>query len=108
MIDYISKDPISKGWSCDQKYCLTTADGAKYLLRITPKEKAASRPDCFRMQQAVVALGVPMCQPIECGECGDGFYILQSWIDGKDAEEMIPTLSDAEQYAYGLDAGQIL
>ena len=108
MIDYISKEPISKGWSCDQKYCLTAADGAKYLLRITPKEKAASRPDCFRMQQAVAALGVPMCQPIECGESDEGFYILQSWIDGKDAEEMIPTLSYAEQYAYGLDAGRIL
>ena len=108
MIDMVSKEPICKGWSCDQKYCVTATDGTKYLLRITPKEKAASRPDCFRMQQAVAALGVPMCLPIECGKCSEGFYILQSWIDGKDAEEMIPTLSDAEQYAYGLDAGKIL
>ena len=108
MIDMVSKEPICKGWSCDQKYCVTATDGTKYLLRITPKEKAASRPECFRMQQAVATLGVPMCLPIECGKCAEGFYILQSWIDGKDAEEMIPTLSDAEQYAYGLDAGKIL
>lgn len=108
MIDFISKELISKGWSCDQKYCITAADGKKYLLRITPKDKAASRADCFRMQQAVSTLGVPMCLPVECGECAEGFYILQSWINGKDAEDVIPTLPESEQYAYGLDAGKIL
>ena len=108
MTNFTSKEPINKGWSCDLKYCVTAADGTKYLLRITPKEKAASRPECFRLQQAVAELGVPMCRPIEFGECDEGVYILQIWIDGKDAEEIIPTLSDAEQYAYGLDAGRIL
>ena len=108
MIDFISKEPIHKGWSCDQKYCVTAADGTKYLLRITPKDKAASRAECFSMQQAVSALGVPMCLPVECGECAEGFYILQSWINGKDAEDVIPTLPESEQYAYGLDAGKIL
>lgn len=108
MIDFVSKEPIDKGWSCDQKYCVTTTDGTKYLLRITPKEKAASRLNCFRMQQAVAALGVPMCQPIECGECDEGAYILQSWIDGKDAEEVVPMLSGMKQYACGLESGKIL
>ena len=108
MIEIVSKTPVDKGWSCDQKYCVTAADGTKYLLRVTPPEKAASRPDCFRMQKAVAALGVPMCLPVECGECPEGFYILQSWIDGFDAEELIPTLQEDKQYAYGLDAGRIL
>ncbi len=52
----VSVTPLLKGWSGDQKYCVTTVDGTKYLLRITPKEKAASRPECFRMQQVVAAL----------------------------------------------------
>ena len=108
MIDFISKDTINKGWSCDQKYCVTTANGTKYLLRITPKEKAANRADCFRMQQAVAALGVPMCIPVEYRDCEEGVYILQSWIDGRDAEEIIPTLPDTKQYAYGLESGRIL
>ena len=60
------------------------------------------------MQLAVAALGVPMCQPIEYGECDEGVYILQSWINGRDAENVIPTLTEREQYAYGLDAGKIL
>lgn len=31
----ISKTSIDKGWSGDQKYCAVTADGVKYLLRIS-------------------------------------------------------------------------
>lgn len=34
-------------------------------------------------------LGIPMCQSIEFGTCDEGVYSLQSWIDGKDAEEEI-------------------
>jgi len=29
-------EPITKGWSEDKKFCVTKADGTKYLLRITP------------------------------------------------------------------------
>ena len=43
MINFITKEPINKGWSCDKKYCVTTADGTKYLLRVTPFEKSANR-----------------------------------------------------------------
>ena len=56
----------------------------------------------------VAALGIPMCLPIELGECEEGIYALQSWIPGHDAEEYIPTLPQPRQYAYGLDAGRIL
>lgn len=108
MIEFINKEPIDKGWSCDRKYCITTADGTKYLLRITPKEKSASRADMFRMQKAVAALEVPMCKPVELGLCDEGVYIVQTWIDGSDAKAVIPYLADAEQYSYGLDAGRIL
>lgn len=104
----VSKTPIAKGWSCDRKYCVETADGAKYLLRVTPTEKSASRTDMFGMMQRVVALGVPMCQPIEFGNCDEGVYSIQSWIDGNDVEEIVLTLSHTEQYAYGLAAGKIL
>ena len=49
-----------------------------------------------------------MCQPIEFGTCEDGVYSLQSWIEGKDAEEIIPSLTDKEVYDYGYEAGMIL
>lgn len=49
-----------------------------------------------------------MCRPVEFGECEEGVYTVLTWIDGKDAEEVIPFLSDSEQYACGLEAGRIL
>jgi len=108
MIDYTTKTPITKGWSSDKKYCITDSDGEKYLLRISPAEQYDRKNNEFEMMQCVAALGIPMCQPIEFGACDEGVYSIQSWIDGKDAEEIIPTLSDREQYAYGLEAGRIL
>lgn len=108
MIDYISKEPITKGWSGDKKYCVRAADGTKYLLRISPMEQYEKKKNEFEMMQRVSALGVPMCQPIEFGTCDEGVYSLQSWIDGDDAESVILAMSDTEQYVYGLEAGRIL
>ena len=106
--DIVSKTPIDKGWSCDEKYRVVASDGAKYLLRVTPKDKAAGRAAMFELMRRVAALGVPMCAPVELGECDGGVYSLQSWIDGRDAQDVIPSLSDSEQYAYGQAAGRIL
>lgn len=100
--------PITKGWSGDKKYCITVADGNKYLLRISPADKHDTKKIEFEMMQRVAALGVPMCQPIEFGICDEGVYVLQGWIEGKDAEEVVSLLSEQEQYEYGLEAGQIL
>lgn len=107
-LNFISKEPINKGWSCDKKYCVTAADGLKYLLRVISEEKSATRVELFRMQQQVAALGVSMCKPIELGKCDEGVYIVQTWVNGNDAEEVIPYLADSEQYTYGLEAGRIL
>lgn len=107
-LKFISKEPIDRGWSCDKKYCVTAEDGTKYLLRITPEEKSVSRADMFRMQKEVAALGVPMCKPVEFGKCGEGVYILSSWIDGEDADKAVPLLADSRQYELGLEAGRIL
>lgn len=108
MFDFISKEVINKGWSCDRKFCVTAQDNTKYLLRITPFDKSANKSEMFRMQQMAAASGIPMCKPVEIGECEEGVYILQTWIDGDDAEDVIPLLSDTEQYVYGLEAGRIL
>lgn len=117
----MSVENIPRGWSGDKKYKITAADGTKYLLRITPKETSGSLDDdslgrreytkqqyMFQIQQSVAALGVPMCRPVACGRCEQGFYDIQTWVEGRDAEEVIPLLSDAEQYACGLEAGRIL
>ncbi len=107
-MEFVSMEPIHKGWSGDWKYRAVTADGTNYLLRITPREKSAGRAEAFRMERRVAALGVPMCGPVEFGVREDGVYTVETWIDGEDAESAVPLLPEARQYAYGVDAGQIL
>lgn len=104
----ILRQPIEKGWSGDQKYCVTTADGSRYLLRITSPERAHRFYLGYLRMQEAAALGIPMCLPVEFGSCLEGTYAIHSWVEGVDAEGYIPTLPDEKQYTYGLDAGRVL
>ncbi len=105
---FITKESIQKGWSDDKKYCVTDENGCRYLLRISDISKYDAKKEEFSRMKQVAALGVPMCEPIEFGACEKGVYSIQSWIDGVDAEEYIFSLSDTDQYTYGLEAGRIL
>ena len=104
----VDKTPIDKGWSGDQKYCAYTADGNKYLLRISSFDRFVRKKREFENMMEVAALGIPMCHPVEFGVSGDEVYSIQSWIDGVDAEEAIVAIDASYQYGYGLDAGRIL
>ena len=104
----ISKTLIDKGWSADQKYCAVTADGQKYLLRISSIDRLERKRREHEKMSEVAQLGIPMCLPLEFGICEEGAYSVQSWIDGEDAEDRIMTMDSAAQYRYGLDAGRIL
>ena len=99
---------IDKGWSGDRKYCVTVADGSKYLLRVSPNDRYERRKWEFEKMGEVAKLGIPMCLPVEFGNCEEGVYSLQSWIDGEDAESLVMAMEESEQYRYGLDAGRIL
>lgn len=104
----LTRIPIEKGWSGDKKYCAVTGSGEKYLLRITSPERAHRFHLCFLRMQEAAELKIPMCLPVEFGECMEGTYALHSWIDGMDAEDYISTLTKSQQYAFGQDAGKIL
>ncbi|MGN0505635.1 MAG: phosphotransferase family protein [Lachnospiraceae bacterium] len=107
-LHFVTKEPINKGWSGDKKYCVTDEKGTRFLLRISDMAQYHAKQSEFEMMKQVAALGVPMCEPVELGTCEEGVYSVQSWIDGVDAEEAVDTLSDTEQYAYGLESGRIL
>ena len=104
----IKREPISKGWSGDKKYKVTCEGGEVYLLRTSPAERYENRKTLFEMQKQVGELEIPMCRAVEFGLCDEGAYSLQEWIDGEDAEEIIPTLPKEEQYRLGLEAGRIV
>ena len=106
--DIISKEAIYKGFSRDQKYCVQTASKEKYFLRIAPLDKMERQKALTALLGRLSALDIPMCRPVESGECEDGFYTLFTWIDGTEAETAVPSLSKPAQYALGLQAGKIL
>ena len=107
-IDIIEKIPLNKGWSADKKYRAITASGESYLLRIGPLERTGKLWRQHLKMQKVARLGIPMSLSLEDGTCKEGPYLIQSWIDGVDAEEALPRYSEEQQYAYGLEAGRIL
>lgn len=45
---------------------------------------------------------------MKIGLCKEGVYVLQSWVDGVDAEENIHHYSKAQQYEFGFQSGKIL
>ena len=106
-MNFVTKEYIPKGWSRDKKYCVTDEAGNRYLLRVSPQGDEAGVKLAHEMMQRVEAQGVPMCRSLEWGVCEEGPYLLQTWIDGQDAEEKMPQLTEEEQYRYGWAAGQI-
>ena len=93
----ISRISIDKGWSGERKYCATTEEGQKYLLRISAIDRLERKHREYEKMSEVAQLGIPMCLPMEFGICEEGAYSIQSWIDGEDAEEKIMAMDFATQ-----------
>lgn len=108
MIEFVSKDPIDKGFSVDKKFRLRDCQGEEYLLRIAPMECSQRRKQDYEYTLRFLPLGIPMCEPLEFGTCDEGVYTLQKWIKGINLQELLPTLSCDRQYTYGVEAGRTL
>lgn len=108
--DWKSITPISKGWSSDKKYLVETADGKLQLLRISDIDAYENKKKEYEIITKYSQLGINMSMPIEFGTCNEGknVYMLLSWIEGRDLEEVLPELSEQEQYKLGRQAGIIL
>ena len=104
----VSRIPVDKGWSGDRKYTAFSADGSCYFLRISPMSQFEKLKLQFSHMQQVQALGVRLCAPVEFGVSDEGVYTLLQWVEGRDAEGVLPTLDKKTQYAYGLEAGRML
>lgn len=107
---FVKAEAIHKGWSDDKKYCVETADGEKRLLRISDITVREEKEREFALMKRMAAAGIPASQPLEFGVCDDGKSVCQllTWCEGTEAKELLPSLSEKEQYAYGEEAGRIL
>ncbi len=107
---YKTITPINKGWSRDQKFYLETQDGEKRLIRFSPVSLYDQIEKVYEAIKKMASLGFPMAKPIDFGMTSDKTYVymILSWIEGKDLEDVLPTLSEEHQYQLGLEAGHIL
>ncbi|WP_319378074.1 aminoglycoside phosphotransferase family protein [uncultured Methanocorpusculum sp.] len=99
--------PILKGWSDDTKYLVTTDDGRQLLLRVSAIDKYDRKKEEFEALKTIEARGIPAPKPIAFGRCRDNssVYMLLSWTEGKEAEDVLPLLSREEHYRVGVKAG---
>ena len=104
----VSRTPVRGGWSPDRKFRAETADGGEYFLRIAAPERAERLRRAFHFQKQAAALGASVAEPLECGDCAEGFYTLEAWVGGLDARDAIPGRTEAQLYEDGLAAGRIL
>ena len=104
----VSREPIDRGWSADRKYRAVDGAGKAYFLRISPMEQYENRKLQFSHMEQAQALGVRVCEPVELGFCPEGCYTLLGWVDGQDAEAVLPTLTPAQRNALGREAGRML
>ena len=104
-----SISPFNKGWSDDRKFIVEAEDG-KYLLRIgdiKSKERFIQHADLL---QQSAENNIPTHTLIAHGEClaGTHYFILLNWLNGDDAEDVLTGFTPAEQYHFGITAGEIL
>lgn len=105
-----SVEPVSKGWSGDKKYFVRTESGEKLLLRLADIGQYDIKNKEYEIIKKYSETGIKMSLPIEFGVCNErkNVYMLLTWIEGRDLEEVLPELSENEQYMLGREAGSIL
>lgn len=103
-------EAVNKGWSNDKKYYIETSDCRKLLLRVADISEYDRKRDEFEIMKQIAALGVSMSQPVDFGTCDNkkSVYSLLTWCDGKDAENVLPYLTETDQYVLGIKSGEIL
>jgi aminoglycoside phosphotransferase (APT) family kinase protein len=103
-------EPLNQGWSSDTKYYIETADGERLLLRIADITEYDRKLAEYAMLKRVAELDIIVSRPVDFGVCDNGQCVFQllTWIEGQDAESVLPTLTETQQYVLGLKAGQTL
>jgi len=107
---WTSIEKVEKGWSSDEKYQVLTADGTRLLLRLSGISDLEDKRREYEIIQKFSSIGFEMSRPVDFGICANRTkaYMLLTWVEGQDLESVLPSLSEAEQYALGRKAGSIL
>ncbi|HDR3886639.1 TPA: phosphotransferase [Bacillus cereus] len=103
-------EEISKGFSPDKKYIITTTDDEKYLLRAGNIKEYERKKIEFQILKEMQKRNVQAQRPIELGMLEEvGLcYSVFSYLEGEDAKNLLPTYTPREQYNIGIEAGKDL
>ena len=101
---------ITKGMSGDRKYYIETIESRKLLLRITEASHYETKKKDYEFLLCLNKVGLPVPEAVDFGLCEDGasVYMLLEWIEGDEAEKVVPTMTKDKQYSIGVTSGQIL
>lgn len=107
---WLSISLIHKGWSKDRKYRILTKSGEQLLLRLSDITTYAHKKKEYEIIKKYATTGISMSKPVDFGVCNgrQNVYMLLTWVEGQDLEEVLPTLSEHTQYLLGRQAGTIL
>ena len=86
-------EEISKGFSPDKKYIITTTDDEKYLLRAGNIKEYEGKKIEFQILKEMQKRNVQAQRPIELGMLEEvGLcYSVFSYLEGEDAKNLLPT-----------------
>lgn len=101
-------EPLTKGWSKDKKYILTSKD-KKYLLRVSDISLYDKKKKQFELLQKNEELDINCSRPVEFGKLDeDKIYMLLTYLEGESAEDVLPRLTNEEAYKLGEETGRVL
>ncbi|PGB02657.1 aminoglycoside phosphotransferase family protein [Bacillus toyonensis] len=108
--DAANIEEISKGFSPDKKYIITTIEDEKYLLRTGDIKEFERKKIEFQILNEMQKRSVQAQKPIEMGLLEEEglCYGVFSYIEGEDAKKLLPTYTPKEQYDIGIEAGKDL
>ncbi|HEM4261594.1 aminoglycoside phosphotransferase family protein [Streptococcus suis] len=104
----VSRQPLTKGWSTDQKYKVQLEDGRFGLLRIAERPAYEAKRLEFQLIENLFGLSLPVAEPLRFWADDLSVYTLYEWVEGQDMNEVASDLSDSVLYDLGCQSGQFL
>lgn len=108
VVRIVSRQPLTKGWSTDQKYKVQLEDGRLGLLRIAERPAYEAKRLEFQLVENLFGLGLPVAEPISFWTDEKSVYTLYEWVEGQDMNEVASDLPDSASYDLGCQSGQFL
>lgn len=99
---------INKGYSGEKKYYIETFAGEKYLMRLTDLSQYNRKKIEYETLKNVS--GINLNKPLHIGayDKKNMTFTVYSWVEGKDLNDVLPAVSEEEQYQLGIQSGKLI